>query len=233
MKNKINIDDFLVVLFWVKTFLMFEKKHFDFDLLMEQAMTYKYTDTPLDIRVHSIDDLMIISYQIYKRVERTKDEVSDILDQLNVSVVSKLTMLKQANEFERIFEDLIENYKYNDPEICGIQKGFLVEKMKKYMDNQEYKKAETILENLIDKYDDTEILDIKKDFLVEKMKEYVSNQEYEKADNIFKDLIENYKYDAPEIRNIKKDFLAEKMKEYVSSQEYEKAATVRDIIKEC
>lgn len=141
MKNKINIDDFLIVLFWVKTYLMFEKKHFDFELLMEQAITYKYNDTPLDTRIHPIDDLMIVSYQIYQKVKSTKVEVGSVLDQLNVSIVSKLSMLKQAEEFERIFEDLIENYKYDDPEIRGIQKGFLAEKMKEYVFSQEYEKA--------------------------------------------------------------------------------------------
>jgi hypothetical protein len=141
MKNKVNIDDFLVVLFWIKTFLMFEKKHFEFDSLMDQAVTYKYTNTSLDTTIHPIDEVMIVAYQIYNKLKSSRDEVEDVLDQLNVSTVSKKYMFKQAEEFEKIFEDLIENYKYDDPEIRGIQKGFLGEKMMEYAKNEDYERA--------------------------------------------------------------------------------------------
>jgi hypothetical protein len=141
MKNKVNIDDFLVVLFWIKTFLWFEKKPFDFELLMDQAVTYKYNNTPLDTKIHPIDDVMIVAYHIYTKIKSTRNEVVDVLDQLRVSTLNKHNMFKQADQFENIFEDLIENYKYDDPEIRGIQKGFLAEKMKEYAKSEDYERA--------------------------------------------------------------------------------------------
>ena len=50
-------------------------------------------------------------------------------------------MIEQVQKYENVFEDLMENYKFDDPEIRGIQKGFLSEKMSQYAIEEEYEKA--------------------------------------------------------------------------------------------
>jgi excinuclease UvrABC helicase subunit UvrB len=53
-------------------------------------------------------------------------------------------MINETKKYERVFEDLMENYQYEDPEIRGIQKGFLNEKMTKYVAEEDYENAAKI-----------------------------------------------------------------------------------------
>jgi hypothetical protein len=141
MKNKIDINDFLTLIYWVKTFFIFEGKKFNYQNLIEQAETYKLKGTPLDTSIHRIDELMIDAYQIYTRLKATEEKVSEILDTVQIPFISKDMMMGETKKYERIFEDLMENYKYEDPEIRGIQKGFLNEKMKEYIAVEDYENA--------------------------------------------------------------------------------------------
>ena len=144
MKNKVNIDDFLTLIYWVKTFYMFEGKNFKYQNLLEQAETYKYKNTSLDTNIHHIDDLMIDAFVVYDKIKQTEEKVTSILDNIKVPFFSKETMLNETKNYERIFEDLIENYKYEDPEIRGIQKGFLGERMKEYVAVEDYESAASV-----------------------------------------------------------------------------------------
>ena len=146
MKTKINIDDFLVLINWVKMFFMFEGKTFNHQSLFDQAETYKLNNTPLNTQIHPIDNLMIDAYQIYVKLKSTSKKVMQVMDSISaagivIPFVTKDMMLNETQNYERIFEELIENYKYEDPEIRGIQKGFLSEKMKEYILSEDYESA--------------------------------------------------------------------------------------------
>jgi DNA-binding transcriptional regulator WhiA len=141
MKNKVDIKDFLTLINWVKTFFVFERKTFNHENLLEQAETYRLNNTPLDTNIHHIDGFMIDAYRIYVRFKETEEKISQILDTVQIPFVSKDMMMDEVKKYERIFEDLMENYKYEDPEIRGIQKGFLNEKMKEYVAVEDYENA--------------------------------------------------------------------------------------------
>lgn len=141
MKNKIDIQDFLTLIYWVKTFFVLEGKKFNYEPLVEQAETYKLNNTPLDTNIHHIDDLMIDAFQIYRKLKETEKKVQEVMEHIQIPFISKEMMLDETKKYERIFEDLMENYKYEDPEIRGIQKGFLTERMKEYVEVEDYENA--------------------------------------------------------------------------------------------
>ena len=147
MKSKVNIDDILIILLWVKTIYSIEGKKFNYQQLLDQSETYKYSNTPLDTTIHSIDELMIDAFRIYDKLRKTKDKFNDILNKIDIPILndklitSKDMLTGEISKYESIFEDLMENYRYDDPETRGIQKGILTEKMHEYVINEEYEKA--------------------------------------------------------------------------------------------
>ena len=141
MKNKVDIDNFLHLIFWVKTFRILEGKKFNYQNLLDQAETYKLKNTPLDTKIHRIDDLMIDAFQIYNQLKSTEAKVDKVLDEINNPFFDRKAMKEETQKYERTFEDLIENYKYDDPEVRGIQMGILNEKMKEYIAVEDYENA--------------------------------------------------------------------------------------------
>ena len=141
MKNKIEIEDILIIIYWVKSFFQVENKSFKHENLLQQAETYQYTKTKFDTTIHQIDELMIDAHRIYFKLKDTEEQFSKVLNVINIPFINNDMIIDQIKKFNSIFEDLIENYKYEDPEIRGIQKGVLGEKMKKYVSEEEYEKA--------------------------------------------------------------------------------------------
>lgn len=142
MKNKIEINDFLTLIYWVKTYFVFNKKKFNHENLIQQAETYKLKNTPLDTKIHPIDDLMVDAFQVYHNLKETEEQVNQVLDMIEIpSFIDKDMMKKETQKYTSIFEDLIENYKYDDPEIRGIQMGLLQERMKEYVAVEDYENA--------------------------------------------------------------------------------------------
>jgi len=141
MKTKVDIDNFLHLILWIKTFYIIDGKKFNYESLLDQAETYKLKNTPFDTSIHHIDDLMIDGYHLYHKLKITEDKVNQMMDMIKMPFVDKDMMMNETNKYKKIFEDLLENYKYNDPEIRGIQKGFLSEKMKEYVSVEDYENA--------------------------------------------------------------------------------------------
>lgn len=146
MKTKINIDDFLTLLYWIKTFILLEGKQFNHQNLLDQAETYKLSNTPLDTKIHPIDDLMVDAFHIYHKLIETEEKVDKLLEHIIIPLpfFNKEIMLNETLKYKRIFEDLMENYKYEDPELRGIQKGFLQEKMRECVQIEDYENAARI-----------------------------------------------------------------------------------------
>lgn len=140
-KSKVEVDDILVILYWVKSFFSFESKSFVHQNLLDQAETYQFNKTQFDTNIHPIDELMIDAYKIYHKLKDTQEQFSNVLEVVKIPFVNKDMIIEQIKKFIIIFDDLIENYHYEDPEIRGIQKGVLTEKMKKYVSEEEYEMA--------------------------------------------------------------------------------------------
>lgn len=148
MKKNVNIQDMLTIMLWLKTFYVIEGKTFKYEDLLEQAETYNYTNTPWNTDIHNIDDIVIESFKIYQRLKSTKDKVESVLNSLNSEFIDKTTFMTERENYERIFENLMMNYKYEDPEARGIQKGFLSEKMQECVQVEDYEQAAIIRDTI-------------------------------------------------------------------------------------
>ena len=139
MRTKINIDDFIILISWVRISLLAKDKKFNYQSLWDQAETYKMKETPLDITIHNIDELMIDAFKIYLELKASEDKVNEAMD-MHFAFLKDM-MIKETKRFENIVEDILENCKFEDPEIRGIQKGFLDSKMKEYAAVEDYENA--------------------------------------------------------------------------------------------
>jgi len=143
MKNKINIDDFIIIIRWVKTFIEYEGKHFEYQNLYDQAETYKLKNTPFDTQIHHIDEFMIDALKVYLKMKETQSDFEELLGDIPFIPfgVKKESLIDHVKKYQTICEDLMLNYKYEDPEIRAIQIGFLTEKMNEFALNEDYEKA--------------------------------------------------------------------------------------------
>jgi hypothetical protein len=141
MKNVINIDEFLILLYWFKTFVYIEGKEFKYDKLLLQIEYYKFNNLPFDVSMYNIDELMIDGFKIYDRLKKTEDKLLNLMNSLSNSFSEKEMIISESKKYMNIFERMMENYKYEDPETKGIQKGFLTEKMSEYVKKEEYEQA--------------------------------------------------------------------------------------------
>ena len=91
---------------------------------------------------------MIDAFKIYHRLKETEVKVQEIFNQIQLPFFDKDQMMVESKRYQAIFEDLLENYKYEDPEIRGIQKGFLIEKLEEYKYLEEYEKCAKIRDTL-------------------------------------------------------------------------------------
>lgn len=144
MKDKIDIDDFLVLISWTKIHSMLDGETFEYENLLEQAMTYKHLNTPFDIRIHRIDDLLIDSYKAYDLLRKTEVQVKEIVKQIKIPNITGDVFIEHSNKYKEVFENIMENCEFTDPEIIGIQKGLLSEIIKKYVAEEDYETAAKI-----------------------------------------------------------------------------------------
>jgi len=148
MRNKVNIEDFLILIYWVQTFFSFEGKPFKYQHLVEQAETYAFNRTPLDTKIHYIDDFLIDAYKVYQKLKFTEKQLDGVLYHINLPFINKDAMMLQTKKFMTIFDDIMENCLFEDAEICGIQKGILTEKMNECVGEEDYEKA-AVLRDII------------------------------------------------------------------------------------
>ena len=140
MKSKANVDDILTILLWVKTISEIEGKSFKYQNLQDQAETYKYTNTLLDTRIHPIDELMIDAFRVYDKLKKTKEKFNGVLEKIDFTSFQN-RFNNEISKYEKSFEELMENFRYEYPEIRGIQKGVLTEKMNEYVASEDYEHA--------------------------------------------------------------------------------------------
>lgn len=143
--HKIDIDDFIIIIGFVKTVTEFEGKEFPYNNLYDQAETYKLNKTPLDTQIHHIDDFMVDAVKVYLKMKSTQKEFEELVESIPDLPLNKLfdksKILEHVKKYQTICEDLMTNYEYTDPEIISIQIGFLTEKMNEFVSNEEYESA--------------------------------------------------------------------------------------------
>ena len=147
MKHEVNIEDFLTLLYWVRTYVTVEGKNFKHDKLSNQAMLYKKLNVSFNTNVNDIDDFMLDAHKLYEKLHKTNETVFNIMNSIDapyipkVSKVSKESMIKEIEDFENIFEDLFENYNFMNVEIRNMQKDAANEKMMRCVDIEDYENA--------------------------------------------------------------------------------------------
>jgi len=143
--HRIDIDDFIIIIGFVKTVTEFEGKVFPYNNLYDQVETYKLNKTPLDTHIHHIDGFMVDAVKVYLKMKSTQKEFEELVENLPDlplnKLFSKTKILDHVKQYQTICEDLMTNYEYTDPEIISIQIGFLTEKMNDFVTKEEYEKA--------------------------------------------------------------------------------------------
>jgi len=138
MKTKIKVDDVRTLIFWVQTFYLFENKQFKHQMLLEKSTSI--SNDLVDAEIFHIDELMVDAYDIYNKMKKASEHI-DMIDMFKVSNLNKEDVIRETEKYFNIFQDFIENYKYDDPEIRGIQQGILNEKMLNCVKVEDYENA--------------------------------------------------------------------------------------------
>jgi len=138
MKTKINVNDIRTLIFWVQTFYLFEHKKFNHQMLLDKSISID--SVLVDSNVLHIDELMLDAYGVYNKMKKVNEHI-DMIDMFKVANLKKEDVIRETEKYFNIFQDLIENYKYDDPEIRGIQQGILNEKMLDCVNVEDYETA--------------------------------------------------------------------------------------------
>jgi hypothetical protein len=144
MKHEVNIDDFLTLIYWVQTYVTIEGMNFKHEKLLTKARIYKKLDMPLNTEVDNIDDLILDAKKVYEKLNLNKVQVFNIMNTIDIPYMPKISkefMIKEIEGFEHVFEDIIENYKFENSEIRNMQKNAANEKMKQCVDIEDYENA--------------------------------------------------------------------------------------------
>jgi hypothetical protein len=144
MKHEVNIDDFLTLIYWVQTYVTIEGMNFKHEKLLTKARIYKKLDMSLNTEVDNIDDLILDAKKVYEKLNLNKVQVFNIMNTIDIPYMPKISkefMIKEIEGFEHVFEDIIENYKFENSEIRNMQKNAANEKMKQCVDIEDYENA--------------------------------------------------------------------------------------------
>ena len=155
MKKQINLKDITTLIFWVQTFYVFEHKSFNHQLLFDKAISLyadkatslyvdnaNFTDAELMVNYSDlhIDEFMVDAYVVYTKMKKVSENV-DIIDMFKVAHIKKDDVIRETGRYFDIFQDLIENYNYEEPEIREIQQGILNDKMLACVNVEDYENA--------------------------------------------------------------------------------------------
>ena len=160
MKTKVKIDDVITLLEWVGMYLIVENplsRTFKYQNLLDQAVTYKMQDTPLDTRIHHLDELLVDVYRIYDKIVDVEQKVdlSEVYSRMTIlpdpitgKNLDKKMLMSALDNFKTIFIDLMMNYEFEQTEIRGIQKNFLTSKLNELVENEQYEEAALLRDRL-------------------------------------------------------------------------------------
>jgi len=144
---KIDIDGMYYLVVAVYTDYKIRGENNPYEQLMSQVETYKMNHTPFDPSIHKIDDFMVDAYRIYDRYVSIEDKLSDKIEDmlgstfLNMFGIDKDKIKEEFEKYKTTFNDIIDNCDFEDPQIRGIQKNILIEKMNKAADKENYELA--------------------------------------------------------------------------------------------
>lgn len=152
--NKIPIDKIGYIVYGVHIqYTLFGKKS-PYENLLEQVETYKLKNTPLDINIHNIDDLMVDAYMLYEKIKSRQDELLNMSENLYAGLTNfgfKIDMeevRKELSKFLQAFDDIMIDCDFEGVQIKGIQKNFLNDKLQEFVEVENYEKAAEIRDKI-------------------------------------------------------------------------------------
>ena len=170
-KTEVNIEDFL---FLVRTFRSYDAFSvfnlnkdvevnlndigdfkvdnlikFKYEDISQQVESYYLTKTPFNTKIHKIDKFMVDVYKVYQSILDSEQRVIQFVDNFDfINEEMRKEIKKAVTKFKRIFDDMMVYYKYEEPEIRGIQKNYLKEKLDELVSDEEYEKAADIRDKI-------------------------------------------------------------------------------------
>lgn len=142
MENKVSINDFLILISWVKVYQSFELKRFDYQRIMDKVENLYHDGVKyFDVSDNNIDDLMADAYKLYLKITKSRKIIDKLGDDFKFPYFDKDMLMEESQKFENIIVYMLENIKYEDSEIRGIQKGFLTDKMNQCIEIEDYENA--------------------------------------------------------------------------------------------
>ena len=89
----------------------------------------------------NIDDLMADAYKLYLKIANSRQIINKLGDDFKFPYFDKDMLMEESQKFENIIVYMLENIKYEDSEIRGIQMGFLTDKMNQCIEIEDYENA--------------------------------------------------------------------------------------------
>jgi hypothetical protein len=126
---------------------------FKYQNLMDQIDTYKLSETPLDIKIHKIDDFMVDVYRTLRDMESVIRD-TDIVDMDEDDMMSNLMkdgiklFRRHCAKLRRIIGQIMLNYEFTETEIRGIQWNYLKDMLNESIQNEDFELSALIRDRI-------------------------------------------------------------------------------------
>ena len=125
---------------------------FKYQNLLDQAESYKLSGTPLDTKIHSIDEFMVDLYRTFNHYEiqiRMIDN-TESKEELKMMGLERdaLKLMKDFSRLKVIFNEIMLHYEFIETEIRGIQINYLRDMLKESVEIEDYESAASIRDRL-------------------------------------------------------------------------------------
>ena len=102
------------------------------------------------VDIDEISSTLCDAYGVYSKIVGVNHRERMVNSPINKGIDPEMmeVSIKQAEQFMSIFETIVNEYKVNDKDFNKIQSDMLNEKMKNYLDDEEYEKCAIIRDKL-------------------------------------------------------------------------------------
>jgi len=125
---------------------------FKYQNLMDQAESYKLTGTPLDTKIHPIDEFMVDVYRTFNHYEseiRMIDN-SESMEELKMMGLERdaLNLMKDFSRLKVVFNEIMLHFEFTETEIRGIQINYLRDMLKESVEIEDYETSALIRDRI-------------------------------------------------------------------------------------
>lgn len=125
---------------------------FKYQNLKDQIESYKLSGTPMDTKIHSIDEFMVDVYRTYNHVENEIRMVDnkESMEELKMMGLEKdaIKLMKDFSRLKVIFNEIMLHFEFTETEIRGIQINYLRDMLKESVEIEDYETASSIRDRI-------------------------------------------------------------------------------------